>query len=39
MDMTPDGKRFLANVPPAQSQQGAQAPITVILNWQADLKE
>jgi hypothetical protein len=25
MDMTPDGKRFLANVPPAQSQQGAQA--------------
>jgi len=38
-DMTPDGKRFLASVTPGQSQQGAQAPITVILNWQADLKK
>lgn len=38
-DVTADGKRFLASVPAGGSQQGAQTPITVILNWQADLKK
>jgi serine/threonine protein kinase/Tol biopolymer transport system component len=35
-DMTADGKRFLAAVPPVQ--QTAQTPITVVLNWDAGLK-
>jgi len=35
-DVTADGKRFLAAVPPAQ--QTAQTPITVVLNWEAGLK-
>ena len=34
---TSDGKRFLMVVPPGQ--QNTQAPITVVLNWQADLKK
>jgi Tol biopolymer transport system component len=38
-DVTADGKRFPANVPVAQSQQAAHAPITVVLNWQADLRK
>lgn len=37
-DVTADGKRFLMTVPPAQGAEGAQTPITVVLNWQADLK-
>jgi Tol biopolymer transport system component len=36
-DVTPDGKRFLIAAP--QVQQTAQAPITVVLNWQAQLKK
>jgi len=36
-DVTADGNRFLMTVAPAK--QGAQAPITVVLNWQADLKK
>jgi eukaryotic-like serine/threonine-protein kinase len=35
-DVTADGKRFLAAVPPVQ--QTAQTPITVVLNWEAGLK-
>lgn len=35
-DVTGDGKRFLLPAPTAQS---AQAPITVVLNWQAALKK
>lgn len=34
-DVTPDGKRFLVMV----VQQSAQAPFTVVLNWQAGLKK
>jgi eukaryotic-like serine/threonine-protein kinase len=34
-DVTADGKRFLMTVAPPQ---GSGAPITVVLNWQADLK-
>ena len=37
-DVTADHKRFLFTVPPGPSQQAAQTPITVVLNWQADLK-
>ncbi len=33
-----DGKRFLLIVPAAQLEQGAPTPITVVLNWQAALK-
>ncbi|MEP7354552.1 MAG: hypothetical protein ABI824_15100 [Acidobacteriota bacterium] len=36
--MTGDGKRFVMAVPPCQVQGPAQAPITVVLNWSADLK-
>jgi eukaryotic-like serine/threonine-protein kinase len=36
-DVTPDGKRFLMSVAPGVGQQ-TQTPITVVLNWQADLK-
>jgi Tol biopolymer transport system component len=35
-DVTADCKRFLMLVSPAS--QNAQTPITVVLNWQADLK-
>ena len=37
-DMDGAGKRFLLTVTPGQAQQNAQTPITVVLNWQADLK-
>jgi dipeptidyl aminopeptidase/acylaminoacyl peptidase len=37
-DVTSDGKRFLLSVPP-QGQQAAQVPITVVLNWPAQLKK
>ncbi len=36
-DVTADGKRFLMAVLPGP--QGGQVPITVVLNWQADLKK
>jgi hypothetical protein len=35
-DVTADGKRFLAAVPPVQ--QTTQTPITVVLNWEVGLK-
>jgi len=35
-DVTADGKRFLVQVQPGQ--QNTQPPITVVLNWAADLK-
>jgi serine/threonine protein kinase/Tol biopolymer transport system component len=35
-DVTPDGKRFLALL--SAAPQNSQTPITVVLNWQADLK-
>jgi hypothetical protein len=35
-DVTADGKRFLF---PALAAQSAQAPFTVVLNWQAGLKK
>ncbi len=38
-DVTADGTRFLLAVEPGRSQnQTTQTPITVVLNWQADLK-
>ncbi len=37
--MSSDGKRFLASIPPGSSPQSAMTPITVVLNWQADLKK
>jgi hypothetical protein len=37
-DVTADGKRFLMTVSPGQDP-GTQTPITVVLNWQADLKK
>jgi Tol biopolymer transport system component len=37
-DMTGDGKKILLGVMPGQGQQSSQTPITVVLNWQADLK-
>jgi hypothetical protein len=36
-DVTADGKKFLVPVPSAG--QGARTPITVVLNWQAELKQ
>jgi Tol biopolymer transport system component len=36
-DVTPDGKRFLVSVP--QLQQTGPVPITVVLNWPAQLKK
>ena len=39
LDVTADGKRFLTSVLPGDNGQGAQTPITVVLNWQADLKK
>lgn len=38
-DVTDDGKRFMMIVPPNQGMQTASTPITVVLNWQADLKK
>ena len=38
-DVTGDGKRFLMIVPPNQGMQTAPTPITVVLNWQAELKK
>jgi serine/threonine protein kinase/Tol biopolymer transport system component len=37
-DVAADGKRFLMTVSPGQDQS-TQTPITVVLNWQADLKK
>jgi hypothetical protein len=37
-DVTADGMRFLMSVEPGQTQ-ATQTPITVVLNWQADLKK
>jgi eukaryotic-like serine/threonine-protein kinase len=37
-DVTGDGKRFLLGVTPGQGQQNSHTPITVVLNWQADIK-
>jgi Tol biopolymer transport system component/predicted Ser/Thr protein kinase len=36
-DVTADGKRFIAGMPPAR--QNVQTPITVVLNWEAALKK
>jgi eukaryotic-like serine/threonine-protein kinase len=36
-DVTTDGKRFFMAVPPKQT--ATDEPITVVLNWQADLKK
>jgi len=36
-DITADGKRFLVFMPP--KQESASTPITVVLNWQAELKK
>jgi len=38
-DITSDGKRFMMIVAPNQGVQAAPTPITVVLNWQADLKK
>ncbi len=38
-DVTGDGKRFMMIVPPNQGMQTSPTPITVVLNWQADLKK
>jgi Tol biopolymer transport system component len=38
-DMAGDGKRFLLTMEPGQVQPKSAAPITVVLNWQADLKK
>ena len=35
-DVTADGRRFLVAVP---LEQSAQAPFTVVLNWQEGLKK
>jgi len=35
-DVSPDGQRFLINTAP---EQGASAPITVVLNWSTGLKK
>ena len=37
-DVSGDGKRILLTISPGQLQQNAQTPITVVLNWQADIK-
>jgi len=36
-DVTADGKKFFVPVP--AGSQGDRTPITVVLNWQADLKK
>jgi hypothetical protein len=38
-DVTGDGKRLLMLTTPNQGVQTAPTPITVVLNWQADLKK
>jgi Tol biopolymer transport system component len=38
LDMAGDGKRFLVTMEQGQVQPKQAAPITVVLNWQADLK-
>jgi hypothetical protein len=38
-DLTGDGKQFMIIVPPGQGQPTTPTPITVVLNWQADLKK
>jgi len=38
-DVTGDGKRFLMITTPNQGVPAAPTPITVVLNWQADLKK
>jgi len=38
-DVTADDKRFLLTVAPGTGLQAAQTPITVVLNWQADMKK
>jgi WD40 repeat protein len=38
-DVTPDGKRFLVNCQPDKEQAAASFPITVVLNWNAGLKQ
>ena len=39
-DVSPDGKRFLINSVVAEVNNGGKAPpITVVLNWQADLRK
>jgi Tol biopolymer transport system component len=38
-DVTGDGKQFMIIVPPGEGQQTVSTPITVVLNWQADLKK
>ena len=35
--VTKDGQRFLVNASPAQSS--GEAPLTVVLNWQEELKQ
>jgi hypothetical protein len=37
-DVSADGKRFLLAVP-ENGSEGASPPITVLLNWQAELKK
>ena len=37
-DMTGDGKRFLIRAYAGLQSESTQTPITVVLNWQADLK-
>lgn len=36
-DMIADGKRFLVSMP--LKQESANTPITVVLNWQAELEK
>jgi hypothetical protein len=36
LDVSPDAQRFLWAMP--QAQQTARVPITVVLNWQEELK-
>ena len=36
-DIAPDGKRFLVNV--VQTPQSKHEPITVVMNWTADLRK
>ena len=38
-DVTGDGKRFVMIVPPNQGAPANATPITVVLNWQADLRK
>jgi Tol biopolymer transport system component len=38
-DVTDDGKRFMMIVSPSQGTPTTATPITVVLNWQADLKK